>query len=297
MASFHVKTTESIQSPHAVAIQWVKPELSPDEWIAAHQGAVDGSWRRQFEESGFIAVHDVIDAANLLLLGSFYDDIVSGRIDGSAHRHDLGRGHEAVAPGKEKILQIMWPADYMTGAPPPFVERGLALARHLLLAPGEPPEAIAFDFDMLISKSNRVCISVVGPIRRPLRFCSEEPALGRRDAVAPGRGLLALPARHARRLRVVRHRPCDRQLGLHVVREACAAGTTRPHDGWGARPHGSVSPGRSAGARGAPRQRAPAPAQGRRCGAGVLVRTGHACAPRAGRRNASRRIHAPLHVR
>jgi hypothetical protein len=151
MASYHIKTNDSVQSPHAVWIPWAVPSQGASDWLQSHQGAVDGSWRRQFDEKGFLSVHDVVDPANLALLSAFYDDIVEGRIDGRAHRHDLGGGHDAVAPGDEKILQIMWPADYMKGEPPPFVERGLALARHLLLAPGEPPEAIAFDFDMLIS--------------------------------------------------------------------------------------------------------------------------------------------------
>ena len=85
-----------------------------------------------------------------------YEDFISGKLDASNHRHDLG-SHATQPPlssssskaGKvENITQIMWPSLYL-GKPleeSPLHQKAQSMAKALLGAD------MAFDFDMLISK-------------------------------------------------------------------------------------------------------------------------------------------------
>lgn len=88
-----------------------------------------------------------------------YEDFISGKLDASNHRHDLG-SHATQPPALssgsrdsskskvENITQIMWPSLYL-GKPleeSPLHQKAQSMAKALLGAD------MAFDFDMLISK-------------------------------------------------------------------------------------------------------------------------------------------------
>ena len=85
-----------------------------------------------------------------------YEDFISGKLDASNHRHDLGShatqpslSSSSSKAGKvENITQIMWPSLYL-GKPleqSPLHQKAQSMAKALLGAD------MAFDFDMLISK-------------------------------------------------------------------------------------------------------------------------------------------------
>lgn len=45
----------------------------------------------------------------------FYDKFLTGEIDSSRHRHDLGSHADQKQTSVENITQIMWPSDYIEG--------------------------------------------------------------------------------------------------------------------------------------------------------------------------------------
>lgn len=78
---------------------------------------------------------------------TLYDKFLSGAIDSSAHRHDLGSHAGVREDGAENICQIMWPSDYIEHlSDGPLHQRALLLAQALL------GDDVVFDFDMLIFK-------------------------------------------------------------------------------------------------------------------------------------------------
>ena len=103
-----------------------------------------------------MVVPNVLSQDELKWYGMLYEDFISGKLDASNHRHDLGS--HATQPslssssskvGKvENITQIMWPSLYL-GKPleeSPLHQKAQSMAKALLGAD------MAFDFDMLISK-------------------------------------------------------------------------------------------------------------------------------------------------
>ncbi len=108
----------------------------------------DDDFLDAFNQQGFTAIGDLLDAAEVEPYREIYERFSTGRIDAGQHRSDLG-GHIATRkPGVENITQIMWPSHHCAElSAMPLHQRCLGLAQRLL-----GPDA-AFDFDMLIEKA------------------------------------------------------------------------------------------------------------------------------------------------
>ncbi|KAL6067508.1 Phytanoyl-CoA dioxygenase, partial [Balamuthia mandrillaris] len=135
-------------------ITW-EPFEEAAEWLLAaeknRQVSADGTdlpFKLQFERDGYLVVNDLLAPKELEIYQALYDRFLSGEIDSSAHRHDLGSHQETQQQGSENVCQIMWPSDYIENLfQGPMHTRALALAKAIL------GEDVDFDFDMLIYKA------------------------------------------------------------------------------------------------------------------------------------------------
>mmetsp|Transcript_62444 Transcript_62444/g.123425 ORF Transcript_62444/g.123425 Transcript_62444/m.123425 type:complete len:322 (-) Transcript_62444:100-1065(-) len=116
------------------------PHVDVATWLAAL--GVE-NLKREFHENGVLAVPGLVDALNVPVYAELYHRIITGEINASAHRHDLGKH---LGGNKENVPQIMWPSLYFNWKQGPLHSRALALAQALL-----GPDMV-FDFDMLIYK-------------------------------------------------------------------------------------------------------------------------------------------------
>ena len=92
----------------------------------------------------------ISETENLALYQSLFAALLSGDIDASRNRHDLG-SHQALqsAGARENITQIMWPSDFVSELEEsPMHLRAQALARELF-----EDDTVSFDFDFAISKA------------------------------------------------------------------------------------------------------------------------------------------------
>ena len=106
------------------------------------------SLREKLDEVGFLVLNEVLSLDEVNLYRGLYEDFMSGKLDASAHRHDLGSHRETKTKQAENITQIMWPSLYFDSKNSPLHEKALKLAKELM---GEDME---MDFDMLISKES-----------------------------------------------------------------------------------------------------------------------------------------------
>lgn len=126
----------------AASVTW-NDVLSTDEWL--DRQPVE-QWKKQFDEKGFLVIESLIGNKELSAYEEIYNRMLSGEIDTSAHRHDLGNTSEQKTE-HENICQIMWPSVYVRGLNEgPIHQRGLAIAKILL------GDDTAIDFDMLLAK-------------------------------------------------------------------------------------------------------------------------------------------------
>lgn len=103
--------------------------------------------QESFESQGYAIVPQIVPETHLQMYKDMHDQMVSGEIDASNHRHDLGGHKDQQVNGKENVGQIMWPTDHVRGGRDgPLHQRGYAVARALMGI------ETAFDFDMLIYK-------------------------------------------------------------------------------------------------------------------------------------------------
>ena len=120
-----------------------------------------------FNAAGFVVVHQLVDDRNIAIYRDLCEQLLSGQIDASTHRHDLGAhvprnglGLCTAAAGRpvENTTQIMWPSlffpDNLTHSP--LRQRSMAVSA--ILRAAEPAAAhkegqVAFDFDMVIDKA------------------------------------------------------------------------------------------------------------------------------------------------
>ena len=58
-----------------------------------------------------LLVDSTIDS-NTINFNVVYKDFMSGKLDASDHRHDLGSHNDQKIKGQENITQIMWPSLY-----------------------------------------------------------------------------------------------------------------------------------------------------------------------------------------
>ena len=112
-------------------------------------------------------VHQLVDDRNIAIYRDLCEQLLSGQIDASTHRHDLGahvprtrtstQAEAAAGRPVENTTQIMWPSLFFPDnlAHGPLHQRSMAVSAILLAA--EPAAAhkegqVAFDFDMVIDK-------------------------------------------------------------------------------------------------------------------------------------------------
>lgn len=100
-----------------------------------------------YQKQGYLALYDILSAAEVEEYRRLYDQFLSGEIDTGANRGDLGAGLGNSDGKKESITQIMWPSDFAPLAEMPYHQRCLQIARELM---GEDME---MDFDMMIDKA------------------------------------------------------------------------------------------------------------------------------------------------
>ena len=113
-------------------------------------------WQKDLlDHQGFLVLNEVLDGDELSLYGSLYEDFMSGKLDASEHRHDLGSHQQAKTKGAENITQIMWPSLYFQEATRPIINSPLH-AKATSLAKSLLGQDMAFDFDMLISKARLI---------------------------------------------------------------------------------------------------------------------------------------------
>ena len=157
-AAFATATGASPPKPRLSFASDVLLDPRGEGWLARQD---TDKWQRQWAEDGYIVVPDLVPtAADVDVYRGMYDDLVSGRIDAGAHRHDLGSNEAQKRDDDENVCQIMWPSDYFHGHwAGPLHVRTAAVARLLLEEEGEGDgdgdgdDPTVFDFDMLIYKA------------------------------------------------------------------------------------------------------------------------------------------------
>ena len=70
------------------------------------------SFKENLDQNGFLVINGVLSQDEVSLYSSLYEDFISGKLDASNHRHDLG-SHVELKTAKENITQIMWPSLYL----------------------------------------------------------------------------------------------------------------------------------------------------------------------------------------
>lgn len=132
--------------------------LRTSKWWASrkifNQNMMAEKWQEDLDRQGFLVLDGLLSDEELSLYDSLYEDFMTGKLDASHHRHDLGSHAQQKVDKCENITQIMWPSLYMDRATrpldslekSPIHEKAKEVARALL---GDDME---FDFDMLIAK-------------------------------------------------------------------------------------------------------------------------------------------------
>jgi phytanoyl-CoA hydroxylase len=134
------------------------PHATVDEWLKT-QDVV--TWKERWLCDGFVVVDDLLDDENTRIYRELCEQLLSGQIDASTHRHDLG-SHAPPNPAAagidkdvENTTQIMWPSLFFAPSvyDGPLHQRSKAICEILLNAePAADRSEIAFDFDMVIDK-------------------------------------------------------------------------------------------------------------------------------------------------
>jgi len=110
--------------------------------------------RKDLDDQGFLVLNEVLDGDALSLYCGLYEDFMSGKLDASDHRHDLGSHNEPKIKGRENITQIMWPSLYFDKASRPIngIHNSSLHVQAEAIAKALLGPDMAFDFDMLITK-------------------------------------------------------------------------------------------------------------------------------------------------
>ena len=69
--------------------------------------------KENLDQNGFLVINGVLSQDEVSLYNGLYEDFISGKLDASNHRHDLGSHVELKTKAKENITQIMWPSLYL----------------------------------------------------------------------------------------------------------------------------------------------------------------------------------------
>lgn len=119
--------------------------MPAEDWLLSQDTSI---WKSTFDEQGYLMIRDILNEEEVEIYRKIYDRFLSGDINASSHRHDLGSHLNKKVEKSENICQIMWPskfvADLLAG---PFHQRALLCAKTI------SGEDMDFDFDMMISKA------------------------------------------------------------------------------------------------------------------------------------------------
>ncbi len=124
--------------------------------------------KQDLDQNGFLVLQDILTEDEVGRYASIYEDFITGKIEASGHRHDLG-SHEGQKTKMENITQIMWPSLYMSETIGKiwcairadkainadnlvFLDESPLHQKAKMLAQKVLGEDMDFDFDMLISK-------------------------------------------------------------------------------------------------------------------------------------------------
>ncbi|XP_041353382.1 phytanoyl-CoA dioxygenase domain-containing protein 1-like isoform X2 [Gigantopelta aegis] len=116
-----------------------------EEWIASKP--ID-ELRSKYEQDGYLIVNNILTQEEVNIYRDLVGKMLSGQIDTSEHRHDLGNHEHEKQRGVENITQIMWPSEYVCD-----VTQGPLHQRTSILSKALIGDDSAFDFDMMISKA------------------------------------------------------------------------------------------------------------------------------------------------
>ena len=141
----HVKTS-SAAIDYQTSFAFPGDVESSENWLKCQPLS---ELRDHFQRHGFVQVDHLLDQPLLKDYQQLYARFLTGEIDSSRHRHDLGSHNEPQQASSENVLQVMWPSDYVEHlAQGPLHKRTAAMAAWLLEG-----DDINFDFDMLIAKA------------------------------------------------------------------------------------------------------------------------------------------------
>ena len=110
---------------------------------------------RDLDKNGFLVIENVLCEDELKNYNNIYEDFISGKLDATNHRHDLGSHvakDEKKAKNGENITQIMWPSLYLDQTSVKTIEQSPIHQKAEKMAKSLLGDDMAFDFDMLISK-------------------------------------------------------------------------------------------------------------------------------------------------
>jgi len=141
----HIKTT--INKEQGPFINF-STSVDVNQWLSSQPGYITGEWKRSFEEHGYLVVEQLLDdKEDIHVYADLYNRFLTGEINASTHRHDLGSNEPQKLSQDENVCQIMWPSEYVRLYHGPLHERSKAICQYLL------GSDIIFDFDMLIYKA------------------------------------------------------------------------------------------------------------------------------------------------
>ena len=61
------------------------------------------SFKENLDQNGFLVINGVLSQDEVSLYNGLYEDFISGKLDASNHRHDLGSHVELKTKAKEKV--------------------------------------------------------------------------------------------------------------------------------------------------------------------------------------------------
>ena len=110
---------------------------------------------KNLDQNGFLVIENILSEEELKNYNDIYEDFISGNLDATNHRHDLGSHaakDEKKAKNGENITQIMWPSLYLDETSVKSIEQSPIHKKAEKMAKSLLGDDMVFDFDMLISK-------------------------------------------------------------------------------------------------------------------------------------------------
>ena len=67
-----------------------KGQIKWEKWVEKAMKSDMEKCRKDLDDQGFLVLNEVLDSEELSLYSQLYEDFMSGKLDASSHRHDLG---------------------------------------------------------------------------------------------------------------------------------------------------------------------------------------------------------------